>query len=333
MLKKVASFIKHHKKFIITSHVAPDGDGIGSELALQALLKKMGKEALILNEAKVPKTYHFLPEVEKILSLPEAEKIKSSGWEKRYDAGVVLDCSNSDRIGGILKFIKGKPILNIDHHLDNQNFGEVNWVDTKVSACGEQIYCLICHLIGSPRPYHGLGSPIPKDVATFLYTAILTETCGFRYNIRLGTHKILSSFVAQGADPEKIARSIYQNVSFSAFKLLGLAIQTVKQTKRNNCRICWMKVTKSMYRKSKSSEEDTESFVDYLRTIQGAEIVFILKEMDAKKTKVSLRSIGNIDVQKVAKKFDGGGHKNAAGCTIKDSIENAERKILKALNF
>ena len=315
MIKKIASGLKHYKSFLITSHTGPDGDSIGSQIALALLLKRLKKKVAIINEDPVPELYQFLPHSNLI------SKIKNSKLKiKNFETVVVLDCSNLERTGNVGSLIpKLKIIINIDHHLDNSRFGNLNWVDKKASSVAEQIFSLgKC-----------LKIPLDKKLATLLYTGIITDTGSFQYHLTPDTHKIIATLISKGAVPEEITKNVYQSLPFTSFKLFGLGLSTLRETPDH--RVCWMKITKEMYRKTKASPENTEAFISYLQQIKNIKILFILKEATKNKTKVSFRSIGKIDVQKLAKKFGGGGHRNASGATLTEPIGRAEKTILKTI--
>ena len=314
MIKEIASALKHYKSFLITSHINPDGDSIGSQIALALLLKKMKKKVVIINESPVPRTYQFLPYTDLIhSSLPTPFS---------FQVAIVLDCGNLERTGKVGSLVsKFQILINIDHHSDNTKFGNLNWVDKEASSVAEQIFSLS----------RILKIPLNKELATLLYTGIATDTGSFQYHLLPTTHKVIATLISKGAVPEEIAEDVYHNLSFSSLKLFGLALATLKESMAHQ--VCWMKITKKMYRKTKSSVEDTDSFISFLQQLKDAKILFILKEISKNKTKVSFRSIGKIDVQKIAKKFGGGGHRNAAGASLDEPIEKAEKIILKAIKI
>ena len=192
-----------------------------------------------------------------------------------------------------------------------------------------------------------LGLPLNKKLATLLYTGIITDTGSFQYHLSPTTHKIIATLISKGVVPEEITKNLYQNLPFASLKLFGLALATLKENKVPTVRpiftggqevgkdgkLCWMKVTREMYQETKSFIEDTEPFIDYLRQIKDVKVLFILKESSENKTKASFRSIGKFDVQKLAKKFGGGGHRNASGATLNEPIDQAEKTILKAIKL
>ncbi len=322
MIKRIASVLKRYKSFLITSHINPDGDSIGSQIALALLLKKMKKKVAIINENPVPRLYRFLPYTNMIATSSASGGLLAMTQKfSSFEVAIVLDCGNLERTGKVGSLIKEKTIINIDHHSDNTKFGNLNWVDKEASSVAEQIFSLS----------RVLKISLNKKLATLLYTGIATDTGSFQYHLLPTTHKIIATLISRGAVPEEIAENVYHNLSFNSLKLFGLALATLKESK--NHQVCWMKITKEMYQKTKSSVEDTDSFIDFLQQIKEAKILFILKEISKNKSKVSFRSIGKIDVQKIAKKFGGGGHRNAAGAVLNEPIEEAEKIILKAIKL
>ena len=309
---EIIELIKKNKKFIITTHQNPDGDAISSELAIYTLLKRMGKEAEIINESEVPKIYKFLPDVKKV-------KVYKSN-RKKFDVGIILDCGSIERIGKVRKcFEKTSKIINIDHHLTNAKFGDVNWVNSSFSSCGEMVYFIFEKL-----------SRITKKEATYLYTAILTDTCGFIHHLTPYTMEIAKRLIEKGAEPEKIARKVYLEKPLKSVRLFILSLNSLKFDRKN--KVCWSKVTEEMYRKTGTDEEDTEGFVDFLTTIKEAEVVFLIKEKN-NGIKVSFRSKGKFDVEELARKFGGGGHKEASGCFFEnESIEEVEKKVIQEIS-
>ena len=315
MIKKIASVLKCYKSFLITSHINPDGDSIGSQIALALILKKMKKKVVIINESPVPRTYQFLPHSNLISKIPN-----SKFQIQNFQVAVVLDCGNLERTGKVGSLAsKFQILINIDHHSDNTKFGNLNWIDKEASSVAEQIFLLS----------EILKIPLNKELATLLYTGIATDTGSFQYHLLPTTHKVIATLISKGAVPEEIAEAVYHNLSFNALKLFGLALATLKESR--NHQVYWMKITKEMYRKTKSSVEDTDSFSSFLQQLKDAKILFILKEISKNKSKVSFRSVGKIDVQKIAKKFGGGGHRNASGAGLDEPIDKAEKIILRTI--
>lgn len=310
--KEIVEAIKKYDKFLIISHIGLEGDSIGSQFALKILLKNMDKEAIIVNEGEPPPQYDFLDITNEVTT--------DLSSDIDYEAIAVLDCPIIKRIGKAKRFLKkGKPIINIDHHISNINFGKVNWVEPYASSCGEMIYDL----------YKALNVPIHQRSALFLYIAILTDTGSFAYeNTSSRTHIVVSELIDQGLKPDVIFRALYENKSMPEVKLLKEALSTIKLT--GDGKIAYMYVSKKMLDKLNLELEVTEGLINYVRAINGVKVAVIFLENPSKKNdiQISFRSKGEVDVDKLASLLGGGGHKNASGCVIKASLKNAMKRTL-----
>ena len=307
-------FLSTYRSFFITSHLSPDGDAIGSELALYFFLTAKGKKAIIVNDEPVPHDYRFLKGSELIQTVSDFKRRPC--FRDSFESAVFLECSSKYRAGQSGRLADDVPILNIDHHFDNGLYGNVNLVSPGVSACGEIVHDVIIRS----------GGKITPEIASALYTAILTDTSSFRFNTNAQTLRITADLIDSGAEPNKIVEGVYEQVLFATLLLLGKALSTIKQTPDGYVVYC--KVSRQMYRETGTSEVDSENFIDYLRVIEGNRVTFVLKELSDGKTRVNLRSKNDYDVQKVAAEFGGGGHRNAAGCTINTGLEESERLVL-----
>ncbi|HOL21421.1 MAG TPA: DHH family phosphoesterase [bacterium] len=316
--KKVSEIVEVLEKerfFLLTTHRNIDGDAIGSEIALYSALKRAGKEAVIVNHDGIPLIYRFLPYTKKV-------HICTSELSLTPDVAIVIDCGSSDRTGNVFKLVKkAKIVVNIDHHFSNPGFANINWINHNFSATGEMVYFLISHFSGN----------ISKKEAECLYTAILTDTGSFIYNIRPFTMGVVQDLINKGITPEKIAKKVYLERPLRSIKLLSLALGNLKFERER--KVCWMKISRDMYRKTRTKEEDTEGFIDLLVKIKEANIVFLIKEAHNNVVKVSLRSKGRFDVESIASKFGGGGHKKAAGFYFTGtSLDEVEQKILREID-
>ena len=307
-------FLSTYRSFFITSHLAPDGDAIGSEIALYFFLKAQGKKAIIVNDESVPPDYRFLEGSETIKTLADFKR--QPRFRDSFEAAVFLECSTKYRAGQSGRLPENVPVLNIDHHFDNGLYGNVNLVSPGVSACGEIVHDIIIRS----------GGKITPEIASALYTAILTDTSSFRFNTNAQTLRITADLIDNGAEPNRIVEGVYEQVLFATLLLLGKTLSTIKQTPDGYVVYC--KVSRQMYRETGTSECDSENFIDYLRVVEGNRVTFVLKELSDGKTRVNLRSKSAYDVQKVAAEFGGGGHRNAAGCTINTGLEESERLVL-----
>ncbi|OGX15402.1 MAG: hypothetical protein A2166_04725 [Omnitrophica WOR_2 bacterium RBG_13_41_10] len=312
-LKKVSEYIRRNKRFLITTHTSPEGDALGSQLAFYMLLKKMGKFALMVNEDIVPDEYNFLPGANKI------QRVRKSLAKFKFDCFVTLDCSDLKRCGKASIFSINKPVVNIDHHISNARFADVNCVDAKASSAAEIVY----------RLYKQLRIPLNKDIATCLYVGILTDSGSFHYsNTTSLTHKIASHLLKFGLDSAKIYKKIYQSIPFRDIQLLTRILPNLKV--QFDGKVAWLGLEKSSLKNTKISIDLTEQILSFARNIKDVEVVVLFKENLKTKNeiRVNFRSQGKIDVNKIAGFFGGGGHKTASGATVKGSLGQVSKKVL-----
>ena len=312
-LDKAIKQINLSDKIYIASHINPDGDNIGSTLALTMALKKIHKKVIPLLPGEIPRDYRFLPG----LNLYEdyREDLES------VELFIVLDSGDEDRLGKNKALLKrAKNILNIDHHVSNTNFGDINLVHEKMSSTGEIIY----HLI------KGLHIEIDPDIATCLYTAISTDTGSFLYdNVTADTHEIIADLIRVGIDKANINIELYGSRSLEKTELFIKVLSTLKLY--NNNKIAIVYVTQKMLEETGTILDDTEGIISFVREIEPVEVACILKESEEKKTKISMRSKKYIDVSAIASNFQGGGHIRAAGGTIYEDISKAESIVVNKI--
>ena len=308
MKEKIAEVFKEKNSFLITAHNSPCGDAIGSELALRSLLERLDKEVTIINSNPVPPHLLFLPGADRI-----DPEIKGTP-----EVAVVLDCGNLARAGTIADRIKKFDIIiNIDHHVSNENFGTLNYVNTDVSATGEQIFPF----------FELLAVDMTREEAICLYTSITADTGSFQHrNTSPRTHEIAAYLLRKGVDPSLVARELYGNFSLENRKLLGLVLSTLRLS--SDGRIAWFKITQQMYKETKGQETDASDFIDYTHSMKGVMVSLSMRETDGENIKVSFRS-EQVDVVRIAQVFGGGGHVRAAGCTVKGKMEEVEQKVLE----
>jgi len=313
-LKKVVEIIKRNKRFLITAHTSLEGDALGSELAFACLVRALGKIAVIVNDDKVPQGYEFLP------GLNSVKRYSSSFKDINFDVFVLLDCSDLKRSGDVYKLnIGGKPVLNIDHHISNAQFGEVNWVEPNVSSAAEMVYKL----------FKAMRVAINKDAAVSLYAGMLTDTGSFRYSTTSSfTHQAVADLMRQGINVVEIYRSIYEDKPFHDMKLLAGILGGIKRT--SNGKIAWVELEKGISHNKSISFDLSERILSFVRAIKGVEVAVLFKKMEGRtnEIRVNFRSQGKVDVNKVAKFFGGGGHKTASGCTVKGTLAQVRRKVL-----
>lgn len=317
-VKRAAEFIKKYKSFLITTHTSPEGDALGSELSFYRLIKKLGKSAAIINDGSVPCCYWFLPGKENI------KKLSRGIRGVKFDCFVVLDCSDLSRPGQVSGINREaqKPVLNIDHHISNKMFGDVNWVEPGSSCCSEMIFKL----------YKEMRCPIDREAALSLYVGIFTDTGSFRYsNTTSFTHKVVSELLKFDIDVRRVYGDIYENIPFQDIKLLTKVLPAVRRSAGG--KIVWFRVERRMLRKQIISFDLSDSLLTFARSIKGVEVAVLFKEnfRAADEVNINLRSQGKVDVNKIATFFGGGGHKTASGCTIKGRIERVSRMVLNKI--
>jgi bifunctional oligoribonuclease and PAP phosphatase NrnA len=313
MLNRIIDMINKHSSFLIASHVRLDGDALGSELALYGMLSNMGKEVVVYNQDETPGNYCFLPGSAKIVhKLPPLEK---------YDVVFVLDCSEFDRIGDEASRIGSmKRIINIDHHISNRNFGNMALVDHNASSTAELLYGLMLRM----------DVDITKEMATNLYAAIITDTGGFCYgNTRKDTLIAAGNLVGRGADPQWISENVYESNPLSKIRLLTKVLETLAFDWDK--KVGYMVVYRRDINDVGALVEHTEGFVDIPRSIQGVEVSILFTELSEYQFKLSLRSKGKVNVERVARTFGGGGHINAAACHIDGDFKTVLQRVLNAI--
>lgn len=313
MLNQINELFDRQRSFLITAHERLDGDALGSELALYHLLRQKGKEATIYNQDPTPENYRFLLNSDRIANeLPPIES---------FDAAVILDCSDLKRVGKEAAKIAAIPcLINIDHHFSNGGFCEIRLIDPQASSTGELICRLLAHMGIAPT----------RDMATCLYTAILTDTGGFRYgNTGRETLMAAADLVACGADPQWISENVYEAYAPARIRLLAAVLPTL--TIEEKGRVGTLTVTQKDLAEAGALTEHMEDFVDLPRTIRGVDISILYAELPEGGFKLSLRSKKNIDVERIARFFGGGGHINAAGCRMAGSIDDIRRRLLEAI--
>jgi phosphoesterase RecJ-like protein len=310
-LEAAARFLRERSFFLITSHARPDGDALGSELGLALALESLGKRAEVVNHDPHPATYDELPGIDRIL-------VSDSAPQRNYDAAIVLECGDVARteVSGLDKI----PLVNIDHHVTNSNFGVVNWNDTSAAAVGEMVFRLL----------QTLGARIDPAVATNLYIALFTDTGSFQYG---GTTpqslETAAALVRLGADPSFAARIVYNSNPYEKIQLLGLVLQTMERDVSG--RIAWIRLTDEMLLRCGAQSSDAEGFVNYPLSVKEVRVSAFIRENGPGAYRVSLRSKGSIDVATVAHRFGGGGHTNASGLSMTGGYSQVVQELLREL--
>ena len=316
-LENFCEALKQKSHFLLASHVLPEGDAIGSVLALDSMLRRLGKKTLIACEDPIPERLAFLPQ-----DLWNIASRVSRG--QVFDALVVADCPTLERLGEVRTLLTPKTeIFNIDHHISNVRFGHHNFIRPEASACGEVVYEI----------FGRFGLKINREEATALYVSIATDTGSFKYgNNGVKSHQIASDLISTGIDIEKINDAIHGTYSLEKIQLYSLLLSRVQTTPDKT--IAWVELKRDDLKRTGGTYEDSEGFIDFLKYIREVQFCFFMSELDGRergKVRVSFRSKGDYDVSRVAVYFGGGGHKKAAGCTIAGSLEEVAKKILNEI--
>lgn len=307
-ISAVLTAIERGHSFLVAAHARPDGDAIGSILACGMMLAQLGKRADMVSRDGVPLIYRWIPGSELIRHV---ERIEGD-----YDAVILLECDGLDRTG--LAGLEGRYTVNIDHHYSGKTFADVNWIENDACAVAAMVYELAMLA----------GVRITPEMATCLYTAVLTDTGSFCYaGTDTRTFEISADLVRHGADPVSIAQHTYFSNPTSKMRLLGAALSTL----RREGRLAWMWITHDDVIRTSAAEEDCEGLVNYAIGISGVDVAVFLRELNNHKVRMSLRSKGDINVARVAETFGGGGHSHAGGCTLDGPLSAASDRILHAL--
>ena len=312
MYDDLIKIINRADNFLITSHINPEGDSVGSVFAMERLLHTLGKKTMIVCHDPIPNDFDFLG-----LSWIQYTQLKDN---PSFQWAIILDSPSMERVGDVGHLIADtSKVINIDHHVSNKFFGAYNVVDSNASSCGEMLYAL----------FKQLHITVSKEVAVLLYTAISTDTGSFRYNnTSEHTHAVISDLIKSGFDLTRLNEQLYSNMSIGRIKLLELFLHNVHFSQDQT--IAWSYLTHRDLLSVGAHPEDSEGFVNMLCDIKGVKIAFLAWEKnDNAMIKVSLRAKGNCDVNRIAKCFNGGGHTKASGCTIQDTLEGAIEKLLR----
>lgn len=310
-LNRIVSTLRDGKSFLLTTHIDPDVDGIGSMLALGRALLDAHKDVVLLTEEPVPPPYNRLRGADRIVQYLSSER--------EFDAVVVLDCAQIERLGGFGANLEDqKQLINIDHHESNDFFGHLNLVDINSSSTGELVFKVI-----------KLGDfPVARDVAENLFAAIQADTGSFRYeNTTPTSFKIAAEMMEFGANPWELSRELIHGYGLSRLKLLEIALSTIEFHHAGKIGI--MSLFLDMFVKAGAGPVDSERFVDYPRFVSGVELAVLIRQTGEDDYKFSLRSNSRVNVAQLAARFGGGGHAKAAGIECHGSIEVLKKNFLK----
>lgn len=309
-LTEIADRLQQAKKILVVAHAYPDGDAFGSQLALGNILSSLGKDVVLYGDAPASHILDFLPGSETLSTdLPEVEN---------FDCIVALDCGDASRLGKNKDYLlQIRPVVVIDHHNGHKMFGDVSWVEDDRSSTGEMVFEL--SLV--------LGADLSYETAYCLYAAIVSDTGSFKYSSTSARClEIASKLVALGVKPVEIAGKIFDNFSKNRLCLLQNVLSTLQLYE--NDQLAFITVTCDQYQKTGTIPEDTELFINYPRSLDTVKVATFLKETVEGLVSVSLRSKGKYDIAEVARKFGGGGHRNAAGFKAPDMTLD---EVMKAL--
>jgi phosphoesterase RecJ-like protein len=318
-MDQIIQHIKDGQHILIASHAEPDGDSVGSLVALGLALKKLNKKITMYNPSPIPAVYRFLPGAGQIV-----RQIKAADT---YDLALVLDCGDLVRIGETSAEVDKIPMLiNIDHHVSNTGFGHFQLIDTNACATAEIVYRLI----------DALKIPFDKAIATSIYTGILTDTGSFRFsNTNRAAFAISKAMTDAGVEPHNVAQRVFGTYSLGRIKLLNMALNSIEIS--DNGKLSMMTVTRSMLNTTGTNTEDLDGMINYARRIEDVKVAALINEIkngagkftNMNRYHVSLRSDSSVDVAKIAGKFGGGGHSSAAGFQIESTLVALKTKIIE----
>jgi len=319
--ENILEVIRDTGHFVVTTHVQPDGDAVGSLLAMADMLEQMGKRVFTYLDEPISHLYDFLPGCRKLVS--DIDRLQSFVDEAGVDiCAVALDCGEADRMGRYQDyFLQISPFVVVDHHLSHLNFGDYRWVDPQCSSTGEMVY-EIGQALGQTPTYEGAFS---------LYVAICTDTGSFRYECTgERTFEIAGKLVGLGVNPNEVAGLIYDNYSPERLNLMQHVLATLELSE--NKQIACIHVTREMFDRSSALAQDVEGFIEYARSISPVKVAVFIKETKSGLISVSLRAKGECNVASIAKQFGGGGHRNAAGCKFPaNSLESVREKVVDSI--
>jgi phosphoesterase RecJ-like protein len=309
-LQQIVEAIHQRQRFVVSSHSRPDGDSIGSQLAMAYALRSLGKVAHVVNADRAPGPLLQFPGV---ADIEIADRIAGD-----FDAAIIMECSDLARtaVAGLEHF----DVVNIDHHPGNHAYGRFNWFDASAAACGEMVFDLIA----------ALGVPLSREMATHIYLAILTDTGSFHYSsITPRTFEICRATLEAGVDPVLVARNVYDSNNMGRLKLFGAVLSEMQIDGSGSIAIVYL--DHEMARAAGGTYEDTEGLINLPLTVKEIQAVVFFKQVEGEEYRVSMRSKGDIDIGSIAKTFGGGGHKNAAGCTVNGPIDALQKLFIQKI--
>ena len=316
-MDQIIRYLKNSDHILVATHTHPDGDAIGSLIAMGLCLEGLNKKTTLYNESPIPAVYRFLPATNRVV-----RDLKN----ENYDLAVILDCADLQRIGTAVSAVRQIPVIvNIDHHVTNTGFGDFQLIDTLACATAEIIYRLI----------KWMNVPFDKAIATSIYTGILTDTGSFRFsNTNRAAFSICQEMVGLGVDPYSIAQHVYGTYSLGRIKLLNLALDSIEIS--DNGKLSMMTLTQDMLNETHTQAEDVDGLINYAKRIEDIKVAALILEHGNRKKElnafnrfhISLRSNGSVDVAAIATSFGGGGHSSAAGFSIESTLSDIKLQLL-----
>lgn len=317
-LSEIVAVVRQARRPVLAGHIMPDGDCIGSVLGLALIFDALGSKPTLVSNDPIPMAYRFLPGVDQfhIGVIPPGD----------FDMFIALDCSVPERLGDVVRPLLARSdikVVNIDHHASAAAFGDYNYVDAQAAAVGEIIYDMA----------ELLEVVLTKEIATCLYTAILTDTGCFRYdNTTAATHRRVAHLIECGLSPAVISTAIYDEKPLSALRLLATVLQSLHVSEaRALGKVAWLRLSRKMQEDAGARDEDGDGLINYARQITGVEVALLFREIADGSFKVAFRSKHLLDVSQLASRFGGGGHPRAAGCVVYGTVEEVEAGILDAV--
>ncbi|MGC7870545.1 DHH family phosphoesterase [Desulfosporosinus sp. SYSU MS00001] len=311
LTEEILEVLRKAPSVALFSHVSPDGDCLGSMLALGLALETMGKKVTFFNPDRVPMALAFLP---------GSDRIRQTLPDPMPQVLVFVDCTDLKRVQLTPDYLDDSIVINIDHHISNQKFGHLNWINDQASACAEICLTLLKQL----------GVAINREIATNLYTGIVTDSGCFQYsNTTAHTHRLTAELIETGLDLAAIHYHLFDQKPLEQVKLLQAALNSLELYAEGQLAV--MTLTLEDFLQSAADQELSEGLVNHARSIKGVEVAVLLKEVGVQEIKSGFRSNLWFDVNKTAAQFGGGGHKRAAGCTFKVSLTEAKQQVISAI--
>jgi phosphoesterase RecJ-like protein len=306
-IASIVDAIRAWQRFVVSSHARPDGDSIGSQLAMAYALRALGKHVTVVNADAAPATMMAFPGVPDIRI---ATRVDES-----FDAAIIMECGDLSRTG--VAGLDSGFVINIDHHPGNTNYGRINWFDARAAACAEMVFGLVV----------ALGVPLSREIATHVYLAILTDTGSFHYSsLSPRTFDICRQLLEAGVDPVRMARQVYDDSTPARLRLHGAVLAAMQVDPSG--RVAVLAIDPGIARAAGATYDDTEGLVNQPLTVKEIQAVAFFKKMDGDEYRVSMRSKGSVDIGAVAKEYGGGGHKNAAGCTVTGALDTIRGQLV-----